>query len=243
MSLLNLRTSRWNLTTMVRTKLQLTMVRNSLLLMLVILKYLLYLHNFIWEIFYWFSRLKKSLWSISHLIADNKVFVEFHSNVCLVKDKENHQVLLQGKLEDGLYKLHIPKIKSHAKSVVNSFVNPSVNPIVGLNLVEWKRRVDAQCHLSSISVSPDVLHKRLGHPSSRVMSHVQESCNSNASINGKLNFCDAFQFGKIHTLPYNSFFSQTFFTSCADPHRYMGPCSNCFKLRIQILHMFQRWFF
>ncbi|RVX19941.1 hypothetical protein CK203_004466 [Vitis vinifera] len=52
------------------------------------------------------------------------------------QDKENHQVLLQGKLEDGLYKLHIPETKNHTKSTVNSSMNPSVNPIVGLNLVE-----------------------------------------------------------------------------------------------------------
>ena len=172
--------------------------------MLVILKYLLYLHSFIWEIFYWFPKLKKSLLSISCLTVDNKVFVEFHSNVCLVKDKENHQVLLQKKLEDGLYKLHIPETKNHTKLTVYSSMNPSVNAIVGLNLVESKRRVDAQCHVSSISVSLDVLHRRLGHLSSRVMSHVQESCNPNASINGKLNFCDACQFGKNHALPYNN---------------------------------------
>ena len=45
-------------------------------------------------------------------------------------------MLLQGKLEDGLYKLHIPETKNHAKSAVNSSMNPSVNPIVGQNLVE-----------------------------------------------------------------------------------------------------------
>ena len=55
--------------------------------------------------------IKKSLLSIFHIIVDNKVFFEFHSNVCLVKNKENYQVLLQGKLEDGLYKLHIPKTR------------------------------------------------------------------------------------------------------------------------------------
>ncbi|KAL6340340.1 hypothetical protein AAG906_040777 [Vitis piasezkii] len=59
------------------------------------------------------------------------------------------------------------------------------------------------------NVSPDVLHRRLGHPCSSVMSHVHESCNPNASINGKLNFCDACQFGKIHALPYKSSSSQT----------------------------------
>ena len=71
--------------------------------------------------------------SISRLTTDNKVFVEFHSNVCLVKDKVSHQVLLQGKLEDGLYKVHIPETKNHTKSAANSSMNPSVNPIVGLN--------------------------------------------------------------------------------------------------------------
>ena len=56
-------------------------------------------------------------------MVDNKVFVEFHSNVCLVKDKKNHQVILQGKLEDGLYKLHILETKSCIKS------HPSIHKI------------------------------------------------------------------------------------------------------------------
>ena len=82
------------------------------------------------------SLIKKSLLSISRLIADNKVFVEFHFNDYLVKDKENHQVLLQGKLEDGLYKLHIYETKNHTKPTANSFMNPSVNRIIDLNLDE-----------------------------------------------------------------------------------------------------------
>ena len=93
--------------------------------------------------------------------------------------------------------------------------------------------------MSSISVSPDVLHRRLGHPSNRVVSHVQESCNPNVSINGKLNYCDACQFGKIHALPYNFFFFQTF-SPLELIHTYI-PCSNCFKPRIQILHTFHRY--
>ena len=53
-------------------------------------------------------------------------------------------------------------------------------------------------------LSLDVLHRRLGHPSSRVMSQVQKSCNSNISINEKQSLCDACQFGKVHALPYYS---------------------------------------
>ena len=78
----------------------------------------------------------KSLLSISLLSADNEVFVEFYSNFCLVKDKENHQVLLEGRLEDGLYKLHIPETKNLTKSVILSSVNPSINLTVELNLDE-----------------------------------------------------------------------------------------------------------
>lgn len=55
------------------------------------------------------------------------------TNLQLAMDKESHQVLLQGKLEDGLYKVHIPETKNHTKSAANSSMNPSVNPIVGLN--------------------------------------------------------------------------------------------------------------
>ena len=117
-------------------------------------------------------------------------------------------MVLQGKLEDGLYKLHIPETKNRKKTAAHSFVNPPINPEIRLNSVELKRRVDPQYFVSS-GLSLDVLHRRLGHPSSQVMSHVQNSCNFDVSINGKLSFCDACQLGKIHALPYNSSSSQT----------------------------------
>ena len=93
-------------------------------------------------------RIKKSLLSVSRLTAANKVFVEFHPNVCLVKEKENHLVVLQGKLEDGLYKLHIPQTENLTKPTTHSIVNPSINPVIELNSTESKRRVDSQCLVS-----------------------------------------------------------------------------------------------
>ena len=50
----------------------------------------------------------KNLVNISQLIANNRVFVEFHANCCLMKDKTMGIVLLRGKLRDGLYLLHDP---------------------------------------------------------------------------------------------------------------------------------------
>lgn len=36
-------------------------------------------------------KITKNLMSISKLTADNKVYVEFHSTFCLVKDKKNRE--------------------------------------------------------------------------------------------------------------------------------------------------------
>lgn len=42
--------------------------------------------------------------SVSQLTRDNKVFFEFHANVCFVKSQVTKEVLLQGRVkEDGLY--------------------------------------------------------------------------------------------------------------------------------------------
>uniref|UniRef100_A0A803PR45 Retrovirus-related Pol polyprotein from transposon TNT 1-94 n=1 Tax=Cannabis sativa TaxID=3483 RepID=A0A803PR45_CANSA len=50
-------------------------------------------------------KIAKNLISISKLTADNKVFVEFFSDVCFVKDMETKMVVLRGRLKDGLYQL------------------------------------------------------------------------------------------------------------------------------------------
>ncbi|KAL2457867.1 Uncharacterized protein Adt_46191 [Abeliophyllum distichum] len=54
----------------------------------------------------------RNLLSISKLTADNDIFIEFHANCCLVKDRVTGKVLLEGVLEDGLYKLNQPSIST-----------------------------------------------------------------------------------------------------------------------------------
>ena len=49
--------------------------------------------------------IKKNLISVSQLTNDHNVVAEFHSNMCLIKDKSTGIVLLQGLLKDGLYQL------------------------------------------------------------------------------------------------------------------------------------------
>jgi hypothetical protein len=47
--------------------------------------------------------ISKPLLSISQLIADNDIYVEFNGNSCLVKDQASHQVLIRGIKYNGLY--------------------------------------------------------------------------------------------------------------------------------------------
>lgn len=47
-------------------------------------------------------------------------------------------------------------------------------------------------------------NKRLGHPSSSVLTYVLKSCNKGLKINESPDFCKACQFGKFHALPFNT---------------------------------------
>jgi hypothetical protein len=47
----------------------------------------------------------KSLASVHHFTSDNNVFLEFHPNFFLIKDKATKKTLHRGKCEGGLYPL------------------------------------------------------------------------------------------------------------------------------------------
>jgi hypothetical protein len=47
--------------------------------------------------------ISKPLLSISRLIHDNPVYVEFNESSCLIKDRASHRILLEGTLSDDLY--------------------------------------------------------------------------------------------------------------------------------------------
>ncbi|KAL4364001.1 hypothetical protein GQ457_04G007680 [Hibiscus cannabinus] len=48
-------------------------------------------------------QITKNLLSVAKFAQDNCVFFEFHDDVCYVKDSRTKEVLLQGKLDGGLY--------------------------------------------------------------------------------------------------------------------------------------------
>ena len=65
-----------------------------------------------------------NLISISKLMIDNHIFVEFHSDVCFLKDKTTGTGLPKGKLKDGLYQFSEP-IKVDLSSTLVSQVSAS----------------------------------------------------------------------------------------------------------------------
>ncbi|KAH9687883.1 Integrase catalytic domain-containing protein [Citrus sinensis] len=78
----------------------------------------------------------KNLISISKLLHDNDVSIEFNKTPCVVKDKRRRSVLLKGIANDGLYKLlSLPHDSSQFKSILlSSAATPSlltVNKIPG----------------------------------------------------------------------------------------------------------------
>ncbi|TYJ96768.1 putative mitochondrial protein [Cucumis melo var. makuwa] len=55
---------------------------------------------------------------------------------------------------------------------------------------------------SCVAVPKTVWHKRLGHPSSKVLNSVIKNCNFPVKDNFDVEFCDSCQLGKAHNLPF-----------------------------------------
>ncbi|KAL2485872.1 Uncharacterized protein Adt_30628 [Abeliophyllum distichum] len=136
--------------------------------------------------------IKKNLISVSKLIADNHVSVEFFPNCCVVKDLPTRRVLVQGRLEDGLYQLNLP---NHNSSSVNHHQSNTFTLI--------NTRLNRSTSNNSLESKAEIWHRRLGHPTFSVLEQILKSCNNVKVINNKtFSFCEACQFGKSHALPF-----------------------------------------
>lgn len=161
--------------------------------------------------------IQKNLVKISQLTAENNVFVEFHSNFCLVKEKDTKKVLLHGRLKDGLYLLSKPEAKAvlsctsvfHVSLLIMLFLTSLclVLNMLGLVLMCLYIMSKRTCSTFSVStaLSADVWHRRLVHPYNRTLSIILKSCKILHSINANyvpVSFCTACQYGKSHVLPF-----------------------------------------
>lgn len=89
--------------------------------------------------------------SVSQFAADNNVYLEFHPKTCSVKDKFSNNILLHGKLHNGLYKFDSFDFRPerYAKTCYSA---------VDKNLSQGRRNIQF-----------DFWHRKLGHPSVNIV--------------------------------------------------------------------------
>lgn len=151
----------------------------------------------------------KNLVSISTLARDNNIYVEFHADFCLVKDNSTNMVVLNGVLKDGLYELNTVDKLDAAPSRFLGANSSTVLQSYSLNKIAEKDQLYTSVVLV---VSPNLWHKRLGHPSPKVLGTIVKQRNLPIKANEKLLFCEAYQFGKARALSFQQSDSQASFT-------------------------------
>lgn len=141
----------------------------------------------------------KNLVSVSKLARDNNVFVEFYADSCLVKDISTGKVVMKGTLKDGLYELNNVDAANHptflcagTKNLLQPLELKDVNSSIFV-----LSNVDVQ-----MAMSKNVWHRRLGHPSIKVVEGVIKRFNLSVKANENFHFCEACQFGKSSALPF-----------------------------------------
>ena len=164
-------------------------------------------------------KITKNLISISKLTRDNDVVIEFTNDFCFVKDKVRNLIMLQGKVEKGLYKLLLVSLNRTSHYLSNQGLLAHVQSAVSTQPISMFFAVDSKCQNkiasqlhteaqcsqnSDCMLSTLVLQQRLGHPNARVLSHVINSCPSFKTINGNKSFdsCNACKLGKMYKLHF-----------------------------------------
>ncbi|KAL0541581.1 hypothetical protein IC582_021634 [Cucumis melo] len=147
------------------------------------------------------SDIMKNLVSVSKLAQDNNAYVEFHGCYCFIKDKATGQTPLNSILKDGLYHLETDNIK---KGVYLSYHNNSKPQSVHKNKGSVAFVLSGGINLANtcMVVSNTVWHKRLGHPSSKVLNSIIKSFKLPVNDNIDVKFYDSCQLGKAHNLPF-----------------------------------------
>ncbi|KAK9151758.1 hypothetical protein Syun_010067 [Stephania yunnanensis] len=123
--------------------------------------------------------IRKNLISISQLVKDNNVVIEFTNKDCLVKDSSTKEILLKGVLQDGLYKFaSSPSLSQQTQS--NS----------------------TQAYWASRKSLSSLWHFRLGHPAVQTLQQVMQSNLHLPCLSTE--FCNVCPLGKHHALPFSN---------------------------------------
>lgn len=118
----------------------------------------------------------------SPLVQDNKVFLEFHNDYCLVKETHTGKVMLEGELSDGLYKLGTMRATGSTTGLVDSNLKSNTEIMACSTVVR---------SIINLTVSKNILHRRLGHPSLKILNDVVRKCKLPVNVNEEFNFYEA----------------------------------------------------
>ena len=137
--------------------------------------------------------LTKNLMSVSQFAKENRVFFEFHSDVCFVRSQDSKEILLRGINKDGLYAFPDLHARHSSPQKSQCISSPSHSTAFYSN------------KLGTAKDSTFLLwHSRLGHPSSPIVQKVLQFCHINSDINKISYVCGSCCLGKHHQLPFVS---------------------------------------
>jgi hypothetical protein len=118
----------------------------------------------------------KNLISVHYFTKHNNVYIEFHPTYFLVKDRITGAILLKGACEDGVYPFpeHLPSTKKNIVAYVHE------------------------------RTTPDGWHKRLGHPSSKLVHHLINAFSLPTNKNGHSSLCTSCSQNKAHRQTFST---------------------------------------
>uniref|UniRef100_A0A803QCQ5 GAG-pre-integrase domain-containing protein n=1 Tax=Cannabis sativa TaxID=3483 RepID=A0A803QCQ5_CANSA len=152
----------------------------------------------------------KNLLSVSKFALDNNVLFEFHADACYVKHQVTKEILLTEIFHNGQYTFdpgHLKMLPPSHSSVTQDvhFSSPKSALVVTSDPVvsDSSSQICSHCTLSLVS-DFDLWHKRLGHPSHKVVKSVLQSCNISCN-KASTSVYQACCLGKIHKMPFPKF--------------------------------------
>ncbi|KAK4252585.1 hypothetical protein QN277_014565 [Acacia crassicarpa] len=117
----------------------------------------------------------KKLMSVSQLVHDNAVTIEFNHLGCYVKDWTTGQLVMHDRTNQSLY--------------------PVISNAVIKNDEPRQSFPAAEANFAIVNSDFAVWHRKLGHPGKNVVRHILNKCNVRAT-HSEYDFCDACQYGK-----------------------------------------------
>jgi len=167
-------------------------------------------------------QIKKNLLSVSQFVKDNNVYFEFHPKFCLVRDLLNQEILLQGRLDQGLYKFSLTNIIKQTDKT---------NCCNHVEIIDDKNRKIF-----------DMWHCKLRHPSIKVVKQIMKYHNISCNDISDSYVCTYCQLGQSHKLPFID--STTTYNSLLEliAIDLSGSITNMPRLWLGVLHLFCRCF-